>query len=173
MTAVADVRSSPFSGYHTQFNREYLAAFLRRYGIGYVFLGAELGARSDDSSCYVGGQVQYARLAQKPSFQAALERIKRGAAQHKIALMCVEKDPLDCHRTLLVAKELAAQGVQIQHMLSNGSTESHDDAMQRLIKEEYVEPLFFSPAQMVEEACRRRESKIAYTRDNGATQVAK
>ena len=165
ITAVADVRSSPFSRYHTQFNREHLNVFLKRYGIHYVFLSAELGARSDDPSCYVDGQVQYARLSQTPIFRAGLERVKNGADTHKIALMCAEKDPLECHRTLLVANELAAENVAIKHILSDGTTERHEDAMQRLVREEDVEPLFFNPGQMIGEACRRRESKIAYVLD--------
>src|SRR5439155_24000994 len=45
VTAVADVRSSPYSRRLPQFNRAALEASLRAAGIAYVFLGAELGGR--------------------------------------------------------------------------------------------------------------------------------
>lgn len=63
----------------------------------------EIGpARSDDPACYSGGRVQYGRLAQTAMFKSGIERVERGAVEHRIALMCAEKEPLDCHRTLLV-----------------------------------------------------------------------
>ena len=72
--AVADVRSSPFSRFNPQFNREALEAFLKENGIRYAFLGKELGARSEDRSCYIDGRVQYGRLAQTALFQSGLDR---------------------------------------------------------------------------------------------------
>jgi hypothetical protein len=86
--AVADVRSSPFSRFNPQFNREPLEQFLKVNGIRYVFLGKELGARSEDRSCYLDGRVQYGRLAQTPLFQSGLDRVLQGAAKYRVALMC-------------------------------------------------------------------------------------
>src|SRR5262245_42911466 len=70
ITAVANVRSNPYSRHNPQYNREQLASALRDRGIAYVFVGKELGARSDDPGCYVDGKVQYGRLSQTPLFQA-------------------------------------------------------------------------------------------------------
>lgn len=81
--ALADVRSSPFSRFNPQFNREPLEQFLKANGIRYVFLGKELGARSEDRSCYLDGRVQYGRLAQTPIFQSGLGR--RGHFASRIA----------------------------------------------------------------------------------------
>ncbi len=92
--AVADVRSSPFSRFNPQFNREPLEQFLKANGIWYVFLGKELGARSEDRSCYLDGRVQYGRLAQTALFQSGLDRVQQGAARYRVALMCAEKEPL-------------------------------------------------------------------------------
>src|SRR5687767_4940714 len=72
ITAVADVRSTPFSRRNPQFNRERLKQSLRDEGIAYVFLGTELGARADDSACYENGKVQYDRLARTERFQHGL-----------------------------------------------------------------------------------------------------
>ena len=130
--AIADVRSVPYSRWQPQFNREDLAAALKPRGIAYVFLGKELGARSDDPKCYENGQVQYRALAETPLFQSGIKRVQDGSRHRRIALMCAEKDPLDCHRTILVARELVASGLDVTHILEDGSLEPHDETMKRL-----------------------------------------
>jgi uncharacterized protein (DUF488 family) len=68
ITAIADVRSQPYSRMNPQFNVDALKESLKSKGIAYVFLGRELGARSNDPSCYRGGRVQYGLLAQTKLF---------------------------------------------------------------------------------------------------------
>lgn len=165
--AVADVRSSPFSRFNPQFNREALENSLKENGIRYVFLGRELGARSEDRSCYVEGRVQYGRLAKTPLFQSGLDRVLQGATRYRIVLMCAEKEPLECHRTLLVAKALAERGVQVIHILGNGNLETHDAAMNRLLELTGVPKtdLFRTNDQLLAEALARQEENIAYVDD--------
>ena len=133
VTAVADVRSAPYSRFNPQFNREPMAASLAAHGIEYVFLGLELGGRSGDPSCYDKGRIRYDRLGATRSFQRGLDRVVRGAASHRMALLCAEKEPLECHRALLVAPALAARGVAVGHVLADGRLEMHDVAMDRLL----------------------------------------
>jgi len=133
VTAIADVRSSPFSRHNPQFNKDTLASELKRRGIAYVFVGKELGARSDDPSCYEGGRVRYDRLAQTSIFKADIDRVLRGARKYRIALMCAEKEPLDCHHTLLVSRALEQHGVAIAHILADGNTETQPQTMSRLL----------------------------------------
>ncbi len=149
--AVADVRSSPFSRFNPQFNREPLDQFLQANGVQYVFLGRELGARSEDRACYDHGRVQYARLAQTPLFQSGLDRILQGAGRFRIALMCAEKELLDCHRTLLVAKALAERGQRVLQIHSDGRLETHEAAMERLLEATGVpkEDLFRSREELL------------------------
>lgn len=163
ITAVADVRSTPFSRL-PQFNQDPLKALLKRRGISYVFLGKELGARSDDPTCYEGGKVSYERLARSPVFQEGLVRLRTGLVTHRIALLCAEKEPLACHRTILVSRRLIEQGVAVSHIHEDGRLEPHAEAMRRLLKELGLpeEDLFRSPEQMVAEAYARQECKIAY-----------
>jgi uncharacterized protein (DUF488 family) len=165
VTAVADVRSQPYSRINPQFNRETLRADLKTAGIAYVFLGRELGARSDDRSCYVEGKVQYDVLARTALFQEGLTRLAQGIRSHRIALMCAEKDPLTCHRAILVCRHLAGLGIAAQHILEDGRLESHDDALTRLLAELGVaEPdLFRSHDELIVEAYSRRGQEIAYT----------
>ena len=164
ISAVADVRSQPYSRVNPQFNREPLKEALREAGISYAFLGRELGARSEDRSCYTDGKVQYDRLAKTDLFQEGLRRVIDGAAHYRIALLCAEKDPLTCHRTILVARNLVAQGLGTAHILADGSLEPHEQALDRLLKEEGVGSAdFFKPRQeLVDEAYAKRGSDIAY-----------
>lgn len=164
VTAVADVRSAPYSRFSPQFNKQALERDLKTHGVKYVFLGRELGARSDDPACYSGGRVQYGRLAQTGLFKAGIERVVRGAAEHRIALMCAEKEPLECHRTLLVSRALDQLGMEVRHILADGRLESHADAMLRLLDMVGLprDDLFRSPAELLAEALERQEQRVAY-----------
>jgi uncharacterized protein (DUF488 family) len=164
VTAVADVRSSPFSRYAPQFNKDSLRSTLREHCVHYVFLGRELGARSSDPGCYVDGRVQYSLLARTALFKEGIDRILSGARMERVALMCTEKDPLDCHRTLLVACHLVNEGVPVAHILPDGSVEAHDAAMLRLLDRLGMQPgsLFQSTNELVADALAKQEQRIAY-----------
>lgn len=165
VTAVADVRSQPYSRLNPQFNRERLWAVLRPAGIAYAFQGRELGARAQDPSCYVNGRMEYDLLARTPLFQEGLSRLVQGAASHRIALMCAEKDPLTCHRAILVCRHLLARGVGAQHILDDGRAESHDAALSRLMAELGLQEqdLFRGRDEVVLEAYDQRGRQIAYS----------
>ena len=167
INAVADVRSRPFSRRNPQFNKDRLAATLAQHGIAYVFLGKELGARSEDASCYEDGRVQYPRLAATPVFKAGIERVLAGAQKYRLALMCAEKEPLDCHRTLLVSRALDGLGVSIAHILADATVEPQEKTLSRLIDMVGLskEDLFQERAELVARACSLREEKIAYVKD--------
>lgn len=165
VSAVADVRSAPFSRHASQFNKEALEQALRQEEIGYAFLGRELGARSLDRSCYVDGRVQYSRLAETDLFKTGIDRLLQGAEEQRVAVMCTEKDPLDCHRTLLVTRALVAAGATVDHILPDGSVEPNDEAMTRLLeKRGFGQPsLLQTVDQQLEEALLLQEREIAYT----------
>ncbi len=166
---VADVRSSPYSRYASHFNQDVLNGMLDEVGeagIDYVFMGGELGGRPADRSCYdADGRVRYDRLASTDLFDDGIRRIMRDADERRIALMCTEKEPLDCHRTLLVARTLAEHGVAVEHILADGSLENHADAMDRLMdifKLPRHGDLFRSRDEVVADALTRQSKKMAY-----------
>ena len=170
VTALGDVRSAPYSRFNPHFNRELLAAALKAKGIGYVYLGRELGGRSDDRSCYEDGRIRYDRLARTDRFREGLERVVRGAAEHRVALMCAEKEPLDCHRTLLVARALDERGMKVVHILCDGRLEPHAEAMDRLLAGFSLEPnsdLFRD--ELIAEAIARQAERVGHAIDSPVT----
>jgi uncharacterized protein (DUF488 family) len=166
ISALCDVRSNPYSRMNPQFNREELKGYLRPHNIKYVFLGKELGARSEDPSCYDRGKISYERLAQTNLFQQGLDRIQEGMRTHRVAIMCAEKEPLDCHRTVLVTRHLAARGLDVHHILADGTIETHSDALRRLANDLKLRAnelhLFCSQEDLFTEAYRLQEQRIAY-----------
>jgi uncharacterized protein (DUF488 family) len=164
---LADVRSVPFSRWQPQYNQNALAPCLSQHGIDYLFLGKELGARSEDRSCYRGGRVQYDLLSRTKLFRAGIERVKVEAANNRIALMCAEKEPLECHRTLLIGRSLDKERIPVVHIHADARLESYDDSMARLLRLRKLEAetLFQSAAEMIDQACQEQEDLIAYRDD--------
>ncbi|MEV8440555.1 DUF488 domain-containing protein [Actinosynnema sp. NPDC051121] len=177
VTAVADVRSVPLSRFTPQFNRGSIERGLQDAGIKYAFLGKELGARTEDLSCYVDGRVRYELLAKTPEFAGGIDRLLRGARTERIAVMCTEGEPLDCHRTILVARVLAGHGVAVEHIHGDGRVESHAEALERLMAMFGLaeDDLFRTRAERLDEALSRQEARIAYVneelRDDGVAEV--
>ena len=101
-----------------------------------------------------------------------VDRVLEGAATYRIALMCAEKEPLECHRTLLVARELARRGVRIRHILIDGTLESHEEAMARLVKQlrlPAVDDLFSEGSAVLDQAYERQSARIAWQRPSPQT----
>src|SRR5579859_1681778 len=171
ITAVVDVRSQPYSRFNPQFNREDVASFLKKSGLEYVFLGRELGARSDDPSCYRDGRAQYALIARTPLFAGGIQRLLVGMERFRVALMCAEKEPLACHRTILIARHLHEQRVEVRHILEDGRLEIHESLLLRLLAEHGMQEqnLFRTKDELVTIAYDRQAEQIEYA----ASQVQK
>ncbi len=164
VTAVADVRSAPYSRQFPQFNREILLNELRAAGIAYVFLGKELGGRPSKPQLYCDGVADYERMSQSSEFKQGLERLIEGARKYRIALMCSERDPLDCHRCLLVSRALAQCGVRVNHLMEGGNIVGHPEIEDRLleISGRTADDLFASRAERLAMAYRERARKVAF-----------
>ncbi len=164
VTAVVDVRSTPFSKRVPQFDRPVLDQALDESGIRYSFAGKELGARRDEQHCYVDGVARYDLISETPAFAEGIKRVVNGLENYRIALLCAEKDPITCHRTVLVCRHLRNTGVTINHIHSDGSLESHAAAEGRLRAQFGLNQpsLFDTPEQQLEEAYHRQGLRIAY-----------
>jgi uncharacterized protein (DUF488 family) len=164
ISAVADVRSQPFSKFKPEFNGEIIKSFLRENGIYYVFLGNECGARISAPECYINGKADYGLISNHPIFHSGLKRIVNGLSKHNIVLMCAEKDPIMCHRTILICKNLKNDIKNIEHILHNGDVETQSHIETRLLSIFHLDgpDLFRTHLQLVEEAYRKQGDSIAY-----------
>jgi hypothetical protein len=134
VTAVADVRSSPYSQRLPQFNRPELERSLPAHGIAYVYLGDLLGGRPGDARLYdADGRVNYERVRATAAFQRGLDRLGKAVAAYTVALLCGEADPLDCHRGLMIAPALAERGLAVAHLCKDGSVETQAEMEARLL----------------------------------------
>src|SRR5258707_934450 len=152
--AVADVRSQPFSARFPQFSRPNLEKSLKENHVRYVFLGHELGARRDEACCYLDGQAKYELVAKTSAFHEGIARILKGLEKYRLSLLCAEKDPITCHRTILVCRHLRGKGFSIQHILGDGRLEPHEEMEERMLKMlgKQQPSLFASRAELVEQA---------------------
>ena len=128
IAVLVDVRSSPYSGYASHFNKEAIEHALRQRDVRYLFLGDMLGGRAEGEQFYdAAGYVLYAEVARSDKFQQGIRRLLDGVAKHRVALMCGEEDPAECHRRLLVGRVLRERGVCVVHIRGDGRAQSEDD----------------------------------------------
>jgi uncharacterized protein (DUF488 family) len=166
ITAIADVRSTPASRRYPWFSQARLAPRLAAEGIAYVPLGEALGGRPRDPRLYrEDGVADYAAMARADEFRAGLDRIGEGARRYRVCLMCAEREPLDCHRCLLVTRALAERGFAIGHVLANATIEPHGRTEERLLALAGASvDLFADRDQRLADAYARRASTAAYRR---------
>ena len=165
ITLLADVRSVPYSRYHPQFNRESLASTLLLAAVTYSYLGDSLGGRATPSPKEGDSHpVDYELASKEPKFRQGIEWLMDASLKARVVIMCAEREPLDCHRTLLVARELASRGVRICHILSDGRLEPHEETEKRLLAATGCQPDLFSlqcgPDELLRRAYQERSRSI-------------
>jgi uncharacterized protein (DUF488 family) len=167
VNAIADVRSTPVSRFCPWFSAKDLAPLLAGEGMAYLPYGDPLGGRPRSPALYRDGIADYEAMARQPEFEMGLDRLCAEAARRRVCMMCAEREPLDCHRCLLVARELTARGLTIGHILHDGAIELHEATEQRLlvldVKNEDEPDLFQTGlGERLAAAYRRRTRAVAY-----------
>jgi uncharacterized protein (DUF488 family) len=172
VTAVADVRSTPVSRFCPWFSAKNLAPLLAEAGIFYAAYGVELGGRPRDPALFRDGIADYEAMARQADFRAGLDRLVAEASRRRICLMCSEREPLECHRCLLVTRALAARGLDVGHILHDGTIEPHAATEQRLLALERADEDLFVTGQneRLAAAYFRRARAVAY-RNKAAARV--
>jgi uncharacterized protein (DUF488 family) len=160
VTAVADVRSVPFSRWCPWFSGKALAQRLAGEGIAYLALGDSLGGRPRDPKLYRNGVADYEAMAVRPEFVAGVKRVVDEIARHRVCLLCAEREPLDCHRCLLVGRALAERGLTLGHVRADGTIEPHAATEDRLLTLA-GDDLFRDRAERLAHAYRRRAQAVA------------
>ncbi|MDR0988950.1 MAG: DUF488 domain-containing protein [Prevotellaceae bacterium] len=126
---LVDIRSKPFSKWSPQFNQTSLQLEVEREHIKYVFLGDKLGGLPDDRSCYDSeGKVVYGFMKNKIFFQEGLKRlIVANNKAIKVAIMCSESKPEECHRSKLIGEELLDNfNISVNHIIAENRIKSQE-----------------------------------------------
>lgn len=170
VTVLCDVRSHPASARNPQFNRDALEEILRDCGVRYLYLGGSLGGRGGTGDYDSRGVVDYRKLRRNARFAGGCRQVRELLAEKETpALMCSEKDPLTCHRALLIAPALR-EDAEIWHILANGELQSHADLEKQLLAlHPPPPPNLFAPRQSgVGEAYRRQAARFGHRRKTAA-----
>ncbi|WP_449649198.1 DUF488 domain-containing protein [Rahnella aceris] len=132
---VIDVRSKPRSRFHPHFNKDTLELHLRNHGIKYVFMGHLLGGIPSDKTCYDDdGHVNYEKIKTKDFFLEGINRIKTAYEKKiKVACMCSELEPCDCHRSKLIGEALKDKNIEILHIGKKGDIKNQKDIMNEIL----------------------------------------
>lgn len=165
---VVDVRSAPYSKLYPHFNRNPLEVSLTKNFIKYIFLGDSVGGRSNNLKDFSKGRVVYKKIAEREEYVSSINTIIQNSSKYRIVLMCSEKEPLECHRTLLISRSIETHRVKILHIHRDGQIESQSEAIQRLLKIWKLDSpnLFGEDAERIDEAFTKQESKYAYFDEN-------
>lgn len=166
---VIDVRSTPYSKYASMYDRESISNELKNASISYAFMGKYFGARQDDMSLYTkDGYLDFQKVANWDVFGKGMDNVIRGMETNKIALMCLEKKPIDCHRAILVANAFYCKGYSVKHILENGKIQTHQELNEELLDLYYPDRKqisFFdnrTDEEYLEDAYKQRNKEIGY-----------
>tara|TARA_Y100000816_G_C25793591_1_gene415845 strand:+ start:53 stop:640 length:588 start_codon:yes stop_codon:yes gene_type:complete len=164
---LCDIRSLPYSRFNPDFSQDILEISLRKNSIKYIFMGNELGGRSDDPNCYdENDQIDYEKYAETDVFKKGLERLLGGIDKYVIALMCSEKDPERCHRSLLVARFLKEKHSNIKHIHHDLSVETHGDFEQRIVKTMDKNASIFGDEESLNQTYKKLTKKAGHKKTN-------
>lgn len=130
-----DVRSTPYSKYAETYNKERLNSLLSAKGITYSFMGKFFGARSNNAELYNDeGYLDFEKVSYSDLFIKGMESVNLGLKRgNNIVLMCTEKDPIDCHRAIMVARAFSLKGIDVKHILPNGTYQTQQELDERLL----------------------------------------
>lgn len=163
VNAIVDVRSSPFSKTFPDFNKDNLNRYLRKYNIYYIPMAEELGARPNNRSVYTDNQVDFLKMSESKPFLNGCSRIKEGLVNYTVCLMCSERDPITCHRSILISHNFKKMypKANIFHIMPN-RIESNTEMEERLLSITRCGQLSLMGGNPIDEAYLKQSKKIAY-----------
>lgn len=172
INCIIDVRSVPFSRFANQYNKDNLKYSLRKAGIIYVYMGKELGARRENMSLYDNGKLNFDKVLNDEQLINGINRVIDGIKKgFCIALMCTEKEPIDCHRCILLGRILYDKGYDVQNILYDGNLKSQYDIENELVDKYFPDRMQISMFDTLnnidykEEAYSKQSNEIAYSLD--------
>lgn len=141
-----DLRTSPYSKFKIDFNRDAFEKKLKMNQLKYVYMGDTIGGLPSDRTCYTDDQVDYDKVKEKDFYKEGISRlISAYNGGHAVAIMCSEGKPEMCHRSKLVAVTLEASGIPVKHINENGELTSHEDVIRKIVGDQL--DLFRTPTE--------------------------
>ncbi|MHB8280847.1 MAG: DUF488 domain-containing protein [Candidatus Humimicrobiaceae bacterium] len=164
VNCVVDARSMPYSKYAIQFNKDSIKNFLENSKIYYIFMGDEIGAKTEDKKFLTNGKVDFNKLKEKPDFKKGIDRIIEGLCKkYNIAIMCSEKNPVDCHRFSLISKALKEKGICVKHIINQNEIKTQEELEYEIVKNIEKNQLnIFGELKSIDYAYEKITSKISY-----------
>ena len=171
INVLIDVRSSPYSSYYTQYDRENLERLLKASGIYYRNYARQFGARQEDRKYYVDGVLNFKLFTQSGQFAEGADKVDAAIkAGYQPALMCAEKNPAECHRAIMVGKKLSDEQHDVLHIIPGGELKSQAEVGNELLnlyfpdRDQYS---LFVPddrdeQELIEEAYAKQNLKIGF-----------
>lgn len=134
ISCVIDVRSNPSSKYYQDYNSDNLKNYLKQFDILYRHYGKAFGARQNDKKYYINGYMDFEKFTKSEQFLEGFHKIEAGIELNYVfVLMCAEKNPYDCHRSIMISKVFYNNGYDVKHILADGSIESQNDIENQLL----------------------------------------
>lgn len=123
INCVIDIRGIPYSKYNVQYNKETIQKTLRNLGFTYIYMAKEFAAKRESKISYnEEGYADFNKVINEESFKSGIERLKiRINKGYRIALLGAMQEPIRCHRSILVGRELEKQGFRVNHILHDYS----------------------------------------------------
>ncbi len=173
---ILDVRSTPYSRFTPQYNQELIKHTLEKENIKYAPMGKYFGARQPDQTCYPNGYLDFELFRKSELFIAGVANVIKGLEKHNIALMCAEKNPIDCHRAIMVARGFALAGVSVEHILHDFTLLSQAQLDEMLLEKYFPDRnqlSFFveenkTEEEYLKEAYAKRNAEIGYRPGTGS-----
>jgi len=167
ISLVTDVRSEPYSRYCMHFNKAELEGYLKKEDIRYLYMGKELGARPNSDRYYDGNKVNLDKLLEGEEFRQGMHWLLVHVPDERMALMCAEKDPLYCHRMIILSRQLKSYHIDIKHILEDGTLEDQHQAEVRMVDLLKIAPTLFEPdlteAELIEQAYEKQKENISFS----------
>ena len=167
ISCVIDVRSYPVaSQFYAIYSKYTLEPLLKNHSIIYRNYANEFGARQDNREYFMKeGCLDFKRFAKSEEFLSGIEKVKKALSlNYNLALMCAEKDPIDCHRAIMIGRALDLLGFDIKHILTDGSLQTQKEIDYRLLKFYHLDEssLFQMKDELIDEAYIRKNIQIGY-----------
>ena len=131
---VLDVRSIPRARFVPHFNEKQLSHYLNSINVNYANMGKYFGARQTKKEYYSQeGYLDFELFRESDLFQIGLNTTLKLLENSNVLLLCMERDPIDCHRAIMVGRGFELSRIKVNHILFDSTIITQDELNHRLL----------------------------------------